>query len=368
MSDIEIDDVSEVNRTPPQVSPASESDQPNINEFTRKKACRQLNFGPVSSVSPKRKQVKFVSSPLKHISNSIQKSNKRKQKNKPIAVSQPEHLKQDIIETVKGLYEFKLSSGIPVKTVVKTVNESEGQKLTSPKVFEILQAAIGKNIIKKQIKIGKHSSNSSGKDKRLFCNMILNISARCSDSDVSNIIFSESEINCDQDLEKTEVKAESKARIKALENEKMILLERLSASTRSDNSDLSELSELKEELKTFEQLGQTLDFLDSEDLTYTNRLPSSLTFDTVASQVQESCPKLTRLVNVIAVGDRSHDNLRRDSSCKFKNAVQMLFALVNIRSQKSKNSFSKLFGIMLIAHGAEEALLNLLESFGLCKG
>ena len=197
--------------------------------------------------------------------------------------------------------------------------------------------------------------------------MILNISGRCSDSDVSNITFSESEINCDQDLEKSKV-AESKARIEALENAKMILLERLSASTRSDNSDLSELSELTEELKTFEQLGQTLDFVDIEDLTDTNRLLSSLTFDTVASRVQESCPKLTRLVNVIAVGNRSHDNLRRDSSYKFKNAVQMLFSLVNIRSQKSKNSFSKLFGIMLIAHGAGKALLKLLESFELCKG
>ena len=188
--------------------------------------------------------------------------------------------------------------------------------------------------------------------------MILNISARCSGSDVSNISFSESEINCDQDLEKSEV-AESRARIDALENKKMILLERLSASTRSDNSDLSELSELKEELKTFEQLGRTLDFLDIEDLTDTNRLLSSLIFDTVASQVQESCPKLTRLVNVIVVGDRSHDNLRRDSSHTSKNAVQILFTLVNIRSQKSKNSFSKLFGITLIAHGAGEALLNL---------
>ena len=106
-----------------------------------------------------------MNSALKHISNSSQKSNETKQKNKSIAVSQPKHLKQDIIETVKGLYEFKLSSRIPV---VKTVNESVGQKLTSPNVFEILQAAIGKDIIKKQIKMGKHSSNSSGKDKRLF--------------------------------------------------------------------------------------------------------------------------------------------------------------------------------------------------------
>ena len=43
MSDIEVDDdFSEVNGTPPQVSPALESDQPNINEFTRKKLAENL--------------------------------------------------------------------------------------------------------------------------------------------------------------------------------------------------------------------------------------------------------------------------------------------------------------------------------------
>ena len=74
-------------------------------------------------------------------------------------------------------------------------------------------------------------------------------------------------------------------------------------------------------------------------------------FDNLATDVERQCPMITEIVKLLVTGKR----------------VQVLLALDDIRSQKTKSDFSTLFGLLLMSHGAGKTMLDALEPFGLCK-
>ena len=91
-------------------------------------------------------------------------------------------------------------------------------------------------------------------------------------------------------------------------------------------------------------------------------------FDQLADAIKLKCPLLTNIVNSLAVGKSTEKNVgKKDCDFKFKAAIQTIMALDDIRSERFKSSFSTIFGLLLIAHGAGKAMLNVLEPFGLCK-
>ena len=91
-------------------------------------------------------------------------------------------------------------------------------------------------------------------------------------------------------------------------------------------------------------------------------------FDSIADNINLQCPLLTKIIDCLAVGKSSKKNVgKKDCSFKFKAAIQAIMALDDIKSERSKSSFSTIFGLLLIAHGAGKALLSTLEPFGLCK-
>ena len=91
-------------------------------------------------------------------------------------------------------------------------------------------------------------------------------------------------------------------------------------------------------------------------------------FEGVASNVKEKCPLLTSIVKTLAVGTSTERNSgKKDSKYKFKAALQAILAMDDVKSERTKSSFSVIFGLLLFAHGAGKAMLTMLEPFGLCK-
>lgn len=92
-------------------------------------------------------------------------------------------------------------------------------------------------------------------------------------------------------------------------------------------------------------------------------------FDNISKKVEENCPILKEIVQVLATGTRDDRNTgKKTSAYKFKSALQLVLALDDIKSQHSTSDFSTVFGLLLLSHGAGKALLDVLEPFGLCKG
>ena len=76
-------------------------------------------------------------------------------------------------------------------------------------------------------------------------------------------------------------------------------------------------------------------------------------FDNLATDVERQCPMLTEIVKLLVTGKRDERNTgKKAPEFKFKSAVQVLLALDDIRSQKTKSDFSTLFGLLLMSHGA----------------
>ena len=91
-------------------------------------------------------------------------------------------------------------------------------------------------------------------------------------------------------------------------------------------------------------------------------------FDNLATDVERQCPMLTEIVKLLVTGKRDERNTgKKAPEFKFKSAVQVLLALDDIRSQKTKSDFSTLFGLLLMSRGAGKTMLDALEPFGLCK-
>ena len=91
-------------------------------------------------------------------------------------------------------------------------------------------------------------------------------------------------------------------------------------------------------------------------------------FDNLATDVERQCPMITEIVKLLVTGKRDERNTgKKVPEYKFKSAVQVLLALDDIRSQKTKSDFSTLFGLLLMSHGAGKTMLDALEPFGLCK-
>ena len=80
-------------------------------------------------------------------------------------------------------------------------------------------------------------------------------------------------------------------------------------------------------------------------------MPSFL--DQLTNDIKLKCPLLTNIVNSLAVGKSTEKNVgKKDCDFKFKAAIQTVMALDDIRSERSKSSFSTIFGLLLIAHEA----------------
>ena len=94
---------------------------------------------------------------------------------------------------------------------------------------------------------------------------------------------------------------------------------------------------------------------------------NDLFFQRTTTTIIDKCPLLTEMIQIVAVGKNTNNNSgKKNTSYKLKCAIQLLFALTDIRSQSNESEFSKIFGLMLMANGAGKALLNMLEPFGLC--
>ena len=92
-------------------------------------------------------------------------------------------------------------------------------------------------------------------------------------------------------------------------------------------------------------------------------------FENMAREVDEKCPILKEIIQVLATGTRDDRNTGgKKTAYKFKSALHIVLALDDIKSQQSKSDFSTVFGLLLLSHGAGKALLDVLEPFGLCKG
>ena len=95
---------------------------------------------------------------------------------------------------------------------------------------------------------------------------------------------------------------------------------------------------------------------------------NELFFENMAREVDEKCPILKEIIQVLATGTWDDRNTGEKTAYKFKSALHIVLALGDIKSQQSKSDFSTVFGLLLLSHGAGKALLDVLEPFGLCKG
>lgn len=92
-------------------------------------------------------------------------------------------------------------------------------------------------------------------------------------------------------------------------------------------------------------------------------------FENTSKKVEENCPILKDIIQVLATGPRDDRNTgKKTSAYKFKSALQLVLALDEIKSQHSASDFSTVFGLLLLSHGAGKTLLDVLQTFGLCKG
>ena len=83
-------------------------------------------------------------------------------------------------------------------------------------------------------------------------------------------------------------------------------------------------------------------------------------FDQLTNDIKLKCPLLTNVANSLAVGKSTEKNVgKKDCDFKLKAAIQTVMALDDIRSER----FSTVFGLLLIAHGAGKAMLNVLDPF-----
>ena len=124
---------------------------------------------------------------------------------------------------------------------------------------------------------------------------------------------------------------------------------------------------LQKELTTLQQL-QNIGICNLKDEDDLELMIGEMYFDNLATDVERQCPMITEIVKLLVTGKRDERNTgKKAPEFKFKSAVQVLLALDDIRSQKTKSDFSTLFGLLLMSHGAGKTMLDALEPFGLCK-
>ena len=124
---------------------------------------------------------------------------------------------------------------------------------------------------------------------------------------------------------------------------------------------------LQKELTTLQQL-QNIGICNLKDEDDLQLMIGEMYFDNLATDVERQCPMITEIVKLLVTGKRDERNTgKKAPEYKFKSAVQVLLALDDIRSQKTKSDFSTLFGLLLMSHGAGKTMLDALEPFGLCK-
>ena len=124
---------------------------------------------------------------------------------------------------------------------------------------------------------------------------------------------------------------------------------------------------LQKELTTLQQL-QNIGICNLKDEDDLELMIGEMYFDDLATDVERQCPMITEIVKLLVTGKRDERNTgKKAPEFKFKSAVQVLLALDDIRSQKTKSDFSTLFGLLLMSHGAGKTMLDALEPFGLCK-
>ena len=124
---------------------------------------------------------------------------------------------------------------------------------------------------------------------------------------------------------------------------------------------------LQKELTTLQQL-QKIGICNLKDEDDLELMIGEMYFDNLATDVERQCPMITEIVKLLVTGKRDERNTgKKAPEYKFKSAVQVLLALDDIRSQKTKSDFSTLFGLLLMSRGAGKTMLDALEPFGLCK-
>ena len=124
---------------------------------------------------------------------------------------------------------------------------------------------------------------------------------------------------------------------------------------------------LQKELTTLQQL-QNIGICNLKKEDDLELMIGEMYFDNLATDVERQCPMITEIVKLLVTGKRDERNTgKRAPEFKFKSAVQVLLALDDLRSQKTKSDFSTLFGLLLMSQGARKTMLDALEPFGLCK-
>ena len=105
-----------------------------------------------------------------------------------------------------------------------------------------------------------------------------------------------------------------------------------------------QLQQLKNEIQDMDKIG-AMGFSDFSNKDDPFIALDSLLFDGVAAQVSQKCPMIDQLIKTLAIGARTNENLgKKTEDYKFKAAMQVLYALNDIRSQKANSDFCKLFG------------------------
>lgn len=125
--------------------------------------------------------------------------------------------------------------------------------------------------------------------------------------------------------------------------------------------------ELQKEISTLQQL-QNIGICNLKDEDDLELMLGEMYFDNLATEAEKQCPLLTEIVKLLVTGKRDGRNTgKKAPEYKFKSAIQVILAVDDIRSQKTKSDFSTLFGLLLMSHGAGKTMLDSLEPFGLCK-
>ena len=123
---------------------------------------------------------------------------------------------------------------------------------------------------------------------------------------------------------------------------------------------------LNKEIKEFCNIGSfVMKNMDRvEDL---DKLFSKVFFQNIIDKVKDKCPMLFQIVETFVITSSTSRNTgKKNENYKLKCAVQLLFAMADIRNQSNASEFSKMLGLLLMANGAGKSMLNLLEPIGLC--
>ena len=75
-------------------------------------------------------------------------------------------------------------------------------------------------------------------------------------------------------------------------------------------------------------------------------------FDQLVQTIEIKCPLISDFAKGFVATREDRVGGKKATTYKYKCALQLIQGLATIKSQKSKNDFSTMFGLLLISHGA----------------